>query len=144
MLFRSPAMSFIEGQLTRNDAGEWQFCDGPMQLPMNGMAGMTGTNGSVVLGVRPDMISAGLAGAENMAPVRVAVNMVEQLGYCKNVHMTSESGRRLVSRLDGRTSVREGESVTMYIDMNRVHVFEPGESGANMAMVGTGARASVA
>ena len=141
----TPPMNFIEGRLDSASGDGLEFCDGPLKLAMPQRFGSlrTGTaNRPMVLGVRPDMISLSASEAASPAAIRMAVNLVEPLGDRTDVYMTSESGRSLVGRVDGRTSVREGESVTMFIDMNRVHVFEPGEAGASVAFAG--ARASVA
>ena len=46
--------------------------------------------------------------------------------------MIAGSGTKLVGRLDACVGVREGQELDMFIDMNRIHVFEPGELGMNV------------
>ena len=53
--------------------------------------------------------------------------------------MTTAARKGLVARVDARVSVFEGQELQMFIDMNRVHYFEPGEMGVNVTALRDGA-----
>jgi multiple sugar transport system ATP-binding protein len=141
----TPPMNFMEGRLVGGES-KIEFQDGATRLrmprtPSNELSGFM--DRPMVLGVRPDMISLAASDAGSSASLKVQVTLVEPLGDRKDVYMTTESGVAMVGRVDGRALVREGEQVTVFIDMNRVHVFEPGETGRRVTAFRSGAYASV-
>lgn len=46
--------------------------------------------------------------------------------------MTTADEQTLVGRVEASVPVSEGQALEMFIDMDRVHVFEPGEAGVNL------------
>jgi multiple sugar transport system ATP-binding protein len=97
------------------------------------------------LGIRPDAFSVEApAGAGQAAPPKIGVriNLVEPLGDRKDVYMTTLAQKNLVGRVDGRVSVFEGQELSMFVDMDRVHLFEPGELGVNVTASREGVPAS--
>ena len=100
-------------------------------------------NQPLSLGIRPDVLSLSRPpDAGEVETLKAKVLLVEPLGDRKDVTMTTESGRSLVGRVDGRVMVREGDQVEVHVDLRRVHLFETGEAGR--AVTAQGAYASVA
>lgn len=151
----TPPMSFVEGEIVGQD-GALEFVDGPSTVPLTGRlaaesAGHAGER--MVLGIRPDAFSTeppnqretdknGLATA-SAARIGVRISLVEPLGDRKDVYMTTRNQRNLVGRVDARVPVFEGQELELYLDMDRVHLFEPGELGVNVTARRDGARTSV-
>ncbi len=141
----TPPMNFLDGKIVRQNGG-LAFHDGATPLPLTA-AQARGLerylDQPVVLGVRPDVFSVEPPpDAKAPARVGVRVSLVEPLGDRKDVYMTTTAHKNLVGRVDGRVSVVEGQELHMFIDMNRVHVFEPGELGMNVTATRDGAQAS--
>ena len=70
------------------------------------------------------------------------VGMVETLGDEKDVHLLAGDGRQVIARVPSHTEVIEGNQVEVFLDIGRVHVFEPGDPGLNVGLNGHGAAAS--
>jgi len=136
----TPPMNFLDGVLAVADGGVWwegagcrlRF-DGATAAALRSYAGK-----KVVLGVRPELMSSEprgrFAGEDNTLPVRV--NVVEILGDKMDVHMTTQDDSRIVARVDAHEHLEEQQQAKMYLDMNKVHVFEPGDTGVNLCLGG--------
>ncbi len=142
-----PAMSFLNGRVVRDGGGGIGFDagDGTLPLPASAAGRLAQfADREMVLGLRPEAISlappargddGGVREGTCAARMSVRVTFVEPLGDCKNVGMTTRAGGALIGRVDARAAAREGEQLEVSIDMTRVHVFEPGETGANVSAV---------
>jgi ABC-type sugar transport system ATPase subunit len=100
----------------------------------------------VVLGVRPESLSFKAtetwADKGNSLPARVSV--VEPLGDRMDVYVTTRAHDKIVCRVDSHTHLREGQEMPLYVDVDSVHVFEPGDTGMNVTLLGDQAGARVA
>ncbi len=147
----TPPMSFLDGRVVRRD-GKLAFDEGRTLLPLTGgQAELLEecVDRPMAMGIRPDAFSvappAGAHGAAGdsktaeAARLGVRITLVEPLGDRKDVTMTTAARKRLVARVDARVSVFEGQELQMFIDMNRVHYFEPGEMGVNATALRDGA-----
>ena len=142
----TPPMNFLSGRLASADGhAYWEGVGTRVRLAdahREALAGRAGEDAT--LGVRPEaMIPSAeqkAAGADNALPVTVSV--VEVLGDKMDVHATVQDGTPLVARVDAHAGLEEGQQVQMHLDTTRVHVFEPGDMGANLCLGGVAARAS--
>ncbi|HKQ46864.1 MAG TPA: sn-glycerol-3-phosphate ABC transporter ATP-binding protein UgpC [Phycisphaerae bacterium] len=131
----TPPMSFIDGRLTQTN-GTTSFEDGATSLTLDrrlAEAGAEYAGRPMVLGLRPDAFA--LEAVPGAARMSVRITLVETLGDRKDVYMTTRSGRPVVGRVDSRADVREGQEREMYVELCRVHLFEPGELGRNVTAV---------
>lgn len=131
----TPPMNFLEGRLLRNGAGLY-FDDGESRLRLapdmaQRLAGRV--DRPVVLGIRPECLRVGGGEAEG-ARLDVRIGLVEPLGDRVDLHCGTGRHPRIVCRTDPRCPAKEGERVSLRVDMERVHVFEPGEEGANISL----------
>jgi multiple sugar transport system ATP-binding protein len=101
----------------------------------------------VVLGVRPEHMylrpgggSADGPGSE-LAPIDVKFNVIEPLGSDMDVYMSTALHDHVVGRLDADGSLQAGSAGSVFIDLRKVHVFEPGESGMNLSLTSEPAHA---
>jgi hypothetical protein len=61
-------------------------------------------------------------------PVRVT----EPLGDTVDVFCSTPKHPSIVARVGARTSARAGQLITLAVNMNEAHFFEPGEFGVNL------------
>jgi multiple sugar transport system ATP-binding protein len=148
----SPPMNLVEAKV---DAGKVSF--GGFELPLAPEIDLADRRGeTVILGIRPsDMEDVAVWAAGDLPTMDVHVDVIEELGSEVNVLfgvdaqpiaieevresedevgeealLLAEGGRRCVfcARVDARTRVRPGGTITLSVDPSRFHFFDP-ESG---------------
>jgi multiple sugar transport system ATP-binding protein len=156
-----PPMNFFDGALKIED-GRMVFEEGrlvrsgtdgnarqELTLPGNGfrlsiprhltetLGGSVGRH--VVLGIRPEHFSvkppeggAG-SGVAEFAPLNVKLNVLEPLGSDMDVYMSTALNESVVGRVEAQSGLQRDAQVTLYVDLRKVHVFEPGETGMNLS-----------
>jgi multiple sugar transport system ATP-binding protein len=134
----TPPMNFIDGTLESGGQGV-EFVEGHtpgaasvrLALPAGRSQALAGFLGRpAVLGIRPQHMR------EGAGSVACEVRVVEPLGDTMDLTCTTARGTRLVARVAARTDVVPGQRVTFGVDMQRAHVFEPGEFGAAVGIAG--------
>jgi multiple sugar transport system ATP-binding protein len=118
--------------------------DGKLTLPGNGfrlpvpahlrerMSGYAGKR--VVLGVRPEHLH--LHQTEESMPLKVKVNVIEPLGSDMDVYMCTALHDHVVGRVEAQTGLATDKEATVYVDLRKVHFFEPGATGMNLSLSG--------
>jgi multiple sugar transport system ATP-binding protein len=141
----SPAMNFFSGRLARQgdqatitigQGAEAQTLVIPSARAQQVLGHATSDGRDVVLGIRPEDISAG-EGPQG-STMRGRVDVVEHLGNEQLVHLTmpgvllpeGAEARLVTARMGPDTLVRVGDSVPLTIDMTKVHVFDPQTTNA--------------
>jgi len=134
----TPPMNFLEGSLVAADGAVF-FDEGTcrIRLPEASAAKLSEWIGkNIVLGVRPEAMeidtTGRFAGEGNVLPVQISV--VEPLGEKMDLYAATDRHPHLVARVTARRDVAAEQTVQLNLDMNKVHVFEPGEAGANLAL----------
>jgi multiple sugar transport system ATP-binding protein len=123
---------------------------GELTLPGNGFrlpipaamkdrfGGMVGQH--VVLGVRPEHFHLKPTGTEaDCCPLKVKLNVIEPLGNDMDVYMSTNLSDHVVGRVEASQNLIMDKEATVYVDLNRVHFFEPGATGMNLSLRGSGA-----
>jgi len=91
----------------------------------------------VVLGIRPEHFHL-QAGGDHLAPLNVKVSVTEPLGNDMDVYMSTPLHDHVVGRVEAQPTGTGGlamnSQVTMYIDLRKVHFFEPGVTGMNLTL----------
>ncbi len=142
----TPPMNFLTGRIAY--VGEHVYWEGPearivlADAHRPALAAHAGR--TVVLGIRPEVMSprpeGRFAGANNALPV--TIHVVEVLGDKMDVHVAAADRTPMVARVDAHAGLEEGQQVKMYLDTTKVHVFEPGDMGANLCLGGVAAGVS--
>ncbi len=128
----SPAMNFFEGARLEQNGDLWlQLAGGsalkvPEEMAVRAESYIGQT---VTLGIRPEHLEEGQIVRQRssgemvgqMLPVKVEV--VEHLGNEQMVYGVL-AGKQIVARLDARSSVRPGDEIEMFFDMQRIHLFD--------------------
>jgi multiple sugar transport system ATP-binding protein len=88
----------------------------------------------VVLGIRPEHLSAKAPdGAAEFAPLNVKLNVIEPLGSDMDVYMSTALNDSVVGRVEAQSGLVRDSQMTVYVDLRKVHVFEPGVTGMNLS-----------
>jgi multiple sugar transport system ATP-binding protein len=165
-----PPMNFFDGALSQKD-GELIFEEGVVKggsaeetgkggeltIPGGGftitlparlrelLAGAVGSH--VVLGVRPEDISFQQRSGQDSARLRVRPKVVEPLGREMDVYFATSLRDGCVARVEASTElsrmVTSGDATDVYVDLRKIHVFEPGSTGRNMSLATTTAHALI-
>ncbi len=132
----TPPMNFLEGRLVRDngamrfeqDAVRIRLCDAHAEK----LAGRDGQD--VTLGIRPEAMSLAaegrFAGVENTFDAELSV--VEPLGEKMDLYLSTGEGSHLVARVDAQRGMAGGRAISLHVDPARLHVFEPGQTGATL------------
>jgi hypothetical protein len=87
------------------------------------------------MGVRPeamsDRASARFATAENALSMRVA--LIQPLGDKMDVVLVTARHPHSVAHVDAHAGIRVGETLPIFLDMDRVHFFASGAVGERIA-----------
>jgi multiple sugar transport system ATP-binding protein len=133
----SPPMNFFSGKIV-SEGDSLFFDEGTAKLPVPAWAAgqLSGFAGKdVVLGVRPEAIAdknhARFATGDNV--ISFKVTLVQPLGDKMDVYLATDKHPHSVAHVDAFLGVQAGETLPMYIDLDRVHFFEPGETGKRIA-----------
>jgi multiple sugar transport system ATP-binding protein len=122
---------------------------GKLTLPGNGfrlpvpahlkerMAGEVGKH--VVLGVRPEHLH--LKQTDESAALKVKFNVVEPLGSDMDVYMNTTLHDYVVGRVEAQVGLQTDKETTVFVDLRKVHYFEPGATGMNLSLVSEPAHA---
>ncbi|MDX2114643.1 MAG: sn-glycerol-3-phosphate ABC transporter ATP-binding protein UgpC [Planctomycetota bacterium] len=139
----SPPMNFLEGTLRRDSGIVFQGAGVRLRLPdAPGLA--AALDKPVVLGFRPSAMSERQEGKFQPPPgfargdnaLRLRPKVIEPLGEMIDASCETDTGHRVIARIDAREDFPLNQPVDLYLDMQHVHVFEPGEFGRNLILAG--------
>jgi len=111
--FGTPAMNFLDAEVRGSHA------HGPgLDVPLDPARVQSK---SVILGIRPEALT--LSERPEASSLSASVELREVLGAEVVLHMTSEAGA-LTVRTHARSSAREGDNLTVWVDPQKMHVFD--------------------
>lgn len=117
-----------KGELTLNDGG---FTIALPDRLRELLAGKIGSH--VVLGVRPEDLSF-QPRSNDTAKLSLRLKVVEPLGREMDVYMASNLRDGIVARVEAHTGLIMDTLSDVYVDLRKIHVFEPGPTGKNMSL----------
>ena len=147
----TPPMNFFSGRIaTRNGGVVFETANGAVEMPGDLAARLERYVGKdMVLGFRPETLRLSRrpdqpTSADRAAPgtLPMRIQVVEPLGEKTDVYLQPADGGQVVARVSSDAGITEGSTVNVFLDCRRVHVFEPGEMGLNVALNGYGAQSS--
>lgn len=126
----SPSMNFINGTLAEQGGGLFFKAPGlNVEVPAGtaktlrdkGYAGK-----EVVLGIRPEDIHEEQIFLESSpnSVVNAHIEVAENLGHEMYLYINGIGPNTIVARVDGRAGFKEGTTVKLALDMNKVHYFD--------------------
>jgi len=132
----SPSMAFLDGKLISQDGGIWFEGQGvKVRLPEKHsqyVADRIEQQQEIVLGVRPGAMYLRERTGEKDNSVPVTIDQIEPLGRSMDVYVSTSEKARFVARVRAIHDIKHGEQATIYINMSKVHIFEPGELGQTL------------
>ena len=140
MVFEEAAVD--RGEMAQSSGDEFDAATGEARLtgagfvipvPDHAKAGLAGYVGKhVVMGIRPEHFSLSDNGG---AQLGVKLNVVEPLGNDMDIYMATAHHSHVVGRVEARAGLAMNTQVTMFVDLRKIHFFEPGETGRNLSLV---------
>lgn len=137
----TPPMNFFEGTLDRGGSG-LEFVEGSsdpsgkpyrLAVPAAKASRVESFIGKpIVLGLRPQMLTHRADEAAAGPSMTMQVKVVEPLGDQMDVACSTPKHGHVVARLHAFDGVKAGQSITLAVDMDAAHFFEPGEFGKNL------------
>ena len=134
----TPPMNFFDGRLV-GENGRLCFDEGTCRLALTPdiaakAASHEGQN--VVLGIRPEAMATvaegRFAGDGNVLPVKIVVT--EPLGEKMDLYAATGEHDHIVARVDARRDLQPNQDLQLFVDMKKVHIFEPGDEGVNLTV----------
>jgi multiple sugar transport system ATP-binding protein len=125
----SPAMNFMDGTIGRN--GGLVFDEGTFKARIPAQFEKTlepYVGKPIIFGIRPEAIyeKSPEDSAEQKASFKATVEVVEPMGNETIVYVTTGKSP-LVARLITRREMRPSSEINLFIDMRRIHFFDPGD-----------------
>jgi multiple sugar transport system ATP-binding protein len=157
-----PPMNFFDGSI-KNEGGKLHFVEGTLKnaksaakvadepqvmageltLPGDGFTlpvpdQLTGVlspfvDRHIVLGIRPEHLHLTADGNSPKPTLPVMLNVVEPLGNDMDLYLSTQHHGHVISRVKAQGGLQQGAPVTMHVDMQRTHFFEPGVTGKNLS-----------
>jgi multiple sugar transport system ATP-binding protein len=134
--FGTPPMNFLTGDLKlKNDSAYFAIGDDAIMLPRHIRAKLLDYyDKQMVLGVRPENVSPKQFPGQGNNTVLAKVNVIEPVGNRTEIYLTHPTGQKFIAGIDPHTKLQIDNEVKMYIDPERIHIFEPGETGRNVTL----------
>jgi multiple sugar transport system ATP-binding protein len=134
----TPPMNFLEGSVVCRN-GQLYFDEGTCRIRLGDeQAGVLGRHlgREVAAGIRPEAMSfdpqGRFARQDNFLPVRISV--VEPLGEKMDIHCATPRHPDIVARVNAQHGLTAGRQLNLFLDVRKVHVFEPGQAGENLSL----------
>lgn len=137
----TPPMNFLNGSIEAND-GALIFCHagGEIELPGWMKESLMDRIGcEVVFGFRAEHLSVEENGCGQGSCLDAKVEVVEPLGDRMDVYFSVNgvgADAWLVANLEPHVRLKVGDGVTLYLNLDKTHVFEIGDTGANLTLEG--------
>ena len=135
----TPAMNFFTGCLKfKNDTVSFVIDNDTIMLPQRFRTVLSDYhNKEMVLGVRPENFSTHQFHGQINNTISATVNVVEPIGIRADVYLTNHAGKKFVAGIGPYTKLKANDAVKMYIDLEKIHIFESGETGKNITISGS-------
>ena len=124
----SPAMNFLDVQLTKGEDGHLQVDEGHFKIPVpenfeQNLLPYVGKE--VILGIRPEDIhnEQTAVAVKEPAHIQARVEVVELMGSEVYLYLTTKKNH-LVARIESEVFPRAGQTADLVFDMKKVHFFD--------------------
>jgi multiple sugar transport system ATP-binding protein len=140
----TPLMNFLPGMVRAEPNGRTWFTFGNERIALPPPIGPTASRHAdkeLILGVRPEGLSPGQPAMEGKFAwpdnsFDAKVNLLEPLGDRVDLSLSTPGDHHLVCRADAHQfgNLPAGGIIRVFMDLGRVHLFEPGENGVNVTL----------
>ena len=134
--FGSPPMNFFAGRVKFNgDIPCFVIGNDTITLPRRLKILLADySDKKMIMGVRPESLS--LCRFSNQAgnTIGAVVDIVEPLGNRVDIYLTNNTGTKFIANTDPNIDINVRDVVTVRIDSETIHIFEPEEAGKNITL----------
>jgi len=132
----TPPMNFFTGCLeSENDTACFVTGNDRIMLPKHFGAVLSRyRRAEIVLGVRPESISPYRFSGQIDNAISATVTVIEPVGIRTDIYLTGPAGEKFTVSIGPHTELKVNDVVKAYIDLEKVHLFEPGETGRNITV----------
>jgi len=134
--FGSPPMNFFSGLIDfERDKPRFNLGQVKIDLPAGLSNKLLPHKGKeIVLGVRPEHLSLVPFREQGKDAIGATVELVEPLGARTYIYLTKTTGIKLVADVNQCSGLHASDSVRVYLNVEQLHVFEPGSMGRNISI----------
>ena len=134
--FGTPPMDFFEGNIKlENDTAYFTIGNDTIRLPQHLRILLCDYyDKQMILGIRPENVSLQQFSGQSDNAIAATVNVIEPVGSRTNVYLTHSTGQKFIADVDSHTKLQVNNEVKMYVDSERIHIFESGETGRNVTL----------
>jgi multiple sugar transport system ATP-binding protein len=134
----TPPMNFFDGRIEMS-SGKTNFVVGNDTIILSSRLAkiaLTYADKKLVFGIRPENISLKPYGSQEQNAISANVQTVEPLGDRMEVYFKTPApaGTMFIANIDPHVKIEAGQSVKIYLDMEKVHLFELGDTGKNISL----------
>ncbi len=132
----TPPMNFFAGDLKlKNDTAYFAIGNDTVRLPQRLKNVLRDYyDKQMVLGVRPENISPQQSPGLTDNTISAMVNVIEPVGSRTDAYLTHTSGQKFIAGIDPHTTLEVNDNVKLYFDFEKIHIFEPEETGRNITL----------
>jgi len=132
----TPPMNFFDGKIESSGNDVYLInSDFKIKLSSAHALKLAQKNGkNVVMGVRPESLSTNQYDGCGQNEFSAKVKVIEPLGDRQDVYMNTSDGVDFVANIDPHVKLKTDDEVQMFIDIEKVHIFEMGETGVNLTL----------
>lgn len=123
----SPQMNFINSVVKIENSRAY-ICFGSVKMvaPARMYADLKSMNGhEIILGIRPEDLhgEAEFRDEASSNKIKITAESTEMLGAEMNIY-SHIAGAKIIARVSGDADIDDGDSVTLFADVNKLHIFD--------------------
>ena len=132
----TPPMNFFAGSLKlKNDSAYFAIGNETIRLPQRLKTVLQEYDSKqMVLGIRPENISPHQYSGPTDNAISATVNVIEPVGNRTDIYLTHSSGQKFSAVAAPHTTLEVNNSAKLYLDIEKIHIFEPEETGRNVTL----------
>lgn len=130
----TPPMNFFDGTVQFTNANAYfAIGENTVLLPPQLKSILTRyKERDMVLGIRPEHLSPEPLPGQSENAISCTVRVVEPLGDRTAVYLQTNAGDEMIANVDPHVGISTDQALSIYMDIERIHIFEPGQTGINI------------
>ncbi len=136
--FGTPSMNFFNGRIEiSKEKTNFTGNDFTIELPDSLRKHLVNYHGKeMILGIRPEDITMNPSeNGENIA-INSVVKVIEPVGNRTDIYLQTTHGEQFILSTSPYVDFKVNQAVKVYINLNKIHIFEPTQTGRNVIFQG--------